>query len=238
MRLLRLAPIVLALAVGVGRAQPAPEPLKPMPFPPELDGSLATTYVVPFGLPKVSFSADLHMQMDQSVTEGREIYIPYRERRDMRSKNLNFASVIYTDLLVGYGIDYLHKTYIETDFRQSRLQPNRTDSAYAATWLVARDGEDVDDGLVRTRYRIENSRPNGDHYAGIAWVADGYNLIVQGEGVVTSRGVSHTVHFKLSNIQVGPQDPALFAPPADFRRIGTGLSPFGPSRTDYEGVQP
>lgn len=239
---MRIPVFLLLMALGGGplaaQTPPVqPAPLKAMPLPPELDGSFATHYVVPFGLPKVSFLADISTQIDQSVSEGREAYIPYRERIEHRQNGVTTAVVIFGDLLIGYGIDYLHRTYMDLDDRPM-IGRYRTDNAYRATWLVARDGEDVDDGLVRTRYRFDKSQPNGDRYVGTMWVAEAYNLVVQGEGDFTSRGATHHVRFKLSNIQVGPQDPALFYPPEGFQHQGTGLSPYGPPRTDYEGVQP
>ncbi len=221
---------------AAGWAQSPPQ-LQPMPLPAELDGTLATSYVVPFGLPKVSFSADVNQEIGGHASQGRRVVVPYRERIETNYGTFTIVTILYADLLVSYTFSLTDqkKKYTEVDLHSMTLPS--TGNAYTAKWSVAREGEDVDDNLVRTRYRIQSVHANGDTYVATMWVAEAYNLIVQIEGVSTVKGVASTVRFKLSNIKVGPQEPALFYPPPDFTRWGTGLDPSGKSRTDW-GVQP
>jgi len=201
---------------------------------PVLEGSPASGFIVPFGLPTVSFSADLHMEIAGSVSEGRQVVIPHRERWERRAGKFTVVSILYTDLLVGYAFIVENKVYTEFDLRSSTLQPDNPNSAYAAKWTVTREGEDVDDGLVRTRYHVQSIRPNGDSYVATVWLADAYNLIVQGEGVSTVKGVARPIRFKLSNIKTGPQDPSLFYPPPDFKQWGTGVDAAVPRQSQVQ----
>lgn len=176
-----------------------------------------------FGPPTVSFSADLYLETGKNTLEGRVVYIPNRERWELRAGAVTVVSIIYTDLMVGYTVLPSQKTYLEVDHGQvagSRPQ-----------WTVSREGEDSADGLSRVRYHARGVRPNGDVYEATMWLAEAYNLVVETRGTSTIGGVTRPVHLKLYNIRTGPQDTALFEPPPDYRRFGTGLdAPLAPPR--------
>jgi hypothetical protein len=168
-----------------------------------------------FGPPTVSFAADMYMETGGNMREGRLVYIPHRERWELRTGSVTVISILYTDLGVGYTVLPSQKMYLEVD--QGAARANQTQ------WTAKREGDDTDDGLVRGRYRVEGVSPSGDTYKATMWLAEAYNLVVEVRGTSVTRGVSRQVHMKLFNIQVGPQDPALFEPPPDYKRFGTGL---------------
>ena len=173
----------------------------------------------PFGRPTVSFAADCTLELNGAKSTCRLIQVPNRVRWEI----LGRATVIlYTDLWVSYSMVPNRKMYIEVDQRNS---PARSDGPNAARWTVKRLDSDTDQGLVRTRYHAESTHANGDTFTATMWLAEAYNLVVESRGTSFIRGKTIVSHFKLSNIQIGPQDPALFYPPPDYQRMGTGLDP-------------
>jgi hypothetical protein len=168
-----------------------------------------------FGPPTVSFAADMYMETGGNMREGRLVYIPHRERWELRTGNVTVISILYTDLGVGYTVLPAQKMYLEVDQGQASVSQTQ--------WTASREGEDTDDGLVRGRYHVEGVSGGGDTYSATMWLAEAYNLVVEVRGTSVVRGVSRQVHMKLFNIQVGPQDPALFEPPPDYKRFGSGL---------------
>jgi len=198
-----LAALALLLWTGMVWAQPAPT------------AGEASSFNTAFGPPTVSFSAEMYIESGGNKRDGRLVYIPHRERWELRTGNVSIISILYTDLGVGYTVLPAQKLYLEVD--QSVMRQNQMQ------WTTTREGEDVDDGMVRARYRVEGVRSDGDSYKATMWLAEAYNLVVEVRGTSVIRGVSRPVHMKLFNIQVGPQDPALFEPPPDYKRFGTGL---------------
>lgn len=173
----------------------------------------------PFGLPTVSFAADYSSELNGGRSTGRYIRIPNRIRWEIGDKSV---SIIFVDLWVAYTLIPDRKAYTEVDLHNSTA---RSDGPNAPHWTVKRLDSDTADGLVRTRYHVENRRANGDTLNGTMWLAEAYNLVVEIQATVVVGGKTINSHYKLSNIQVGPQDPALFYPPPDYQRWGTGLDP-------------
>lgn len=169
----------------------------------------------PFGAPTVSFSAELHYDNGKSTVEGRVVAIPKRERWEFRTGGVTVISILYADLGRGYTVLPAQRMYLEVD--QAATYVNDT------KWTVQREGEDTIDGLLCGRYAVEGVRGNGDRYQATMWLAEAYNLVIRAQGNSVIGGTARPVHLQLSNIQTGPQDPALFEPPPDYRRFGTGL---------------
>lgn len=79
-------------------------------------------------------------------------------------------------------------------------------------------GPDTVEGTRTTRWRVETSDPKAGWFRGFVWSTDrGVVMKVEGEG--EHRGRRGYVHLLFRNVRIGPQDVALFEPPADFRRL-------------------
>jgi uncharacterized protein YdeI (BOF family) len=184
----------------------------------------------PFGEPTVSFAADMYYETGKNMLEGRLLRVPQRQRWEFRTGGVTIISIIYTDNWVGYTVLPAQKMYLEVDHA---AQPPGS-----GTWSVKRTGEDTADGLVRGRYDTQGTSPNGDSYQLTMWLAEAYNLVVEVRGTATIQGVARPIHFKLYNIAIGPQNPALFEPPSDYKRFGTGLDANSPTASPKREVKP
>jgi len=189
----------------------------------------------PFGQPTVSFSADFTIDSAGFQTKGHMNNIPMRRRVEVDLGPRHVVSIIFADLAVGYALDLDRKTYSEFSLGPT---PNFPTGPTYPGWTLTREGEDEADGLVRTRYKAEELKPNGNGFRGTLWLAEAYNLVVEARGVNLSAGKSLPVTHRVFNIKVGPQDPALFQPPADFVKFGTGVDPSVPPPTPQPRVQP
>ncbi|MEO8558140.1 MAG: hypothetical protein ABI439_03695 [Rhodospirillales bacterium] len=181
----------------------------------------------PFGQATVSFSADFMVDADGRPSDGRIMFIPQRRRVEVTTDGRHIVGITYLDLGVGYSMDLDRKVYSEFNVGPTPALP--TGSIFP-NWTVTRDGEDTVDGYVRTRYNAEEHRPNGDGFRGILWLVEAYNLVVEAKGINKAGGRTWPVKYRIFNIKVGPQDPALFEPPPDFTRQGTGVDPSAPPR--------
>lgn len=189
----------------------------------------------PFGQPTVSFSADFTIDSGGFQTKGRINSIPMRRRVEVDLGSRHIVSILFVDLAVGYALDLDRKTYSEYSLGPT---PNFPTGATYPGWTLTREGEDEADGLVRTRYKAEENRPNGNGFRGTLWLAEAYNLVVEAKGVNLSAGKSTPVTHRVFNIKVGPQDPALFQPPAGFVKFGTGVDPSVAPPRPVPSVQP
>lgn len=79
-------------------------------------------------------------------------------------------------------------------------------------------GPDTIEGARTTRWRVETADPKAGWFRGFVWSrADGVVMKIEGEGEHRSR--RGYVHLLFRNVKVAAQDAALFAPPAEFRRL-------------------
>ncbi|MEO8558139.1 MAG: hypothetical protein ABI439_03690 [Rhodospirillales bacterium] len=179
----------------------------------------------PFGQPTVSFSADFTIDSAGFQTVGHMNSIPLRRRVEVNLGPRHVVSILFVDLAVGYALDLDRKTYSEFSLGPT---PNFPTGAIYPNWTLTREGEDNADGYVRTRYRAEEMKSNGDGFRGTLWVVDAYNLVVEAHGANMRGGKPIPLTHRIFNIKVGPQDPTLFQPPADFTRFGTGVDPVVP----------
>lgn len=84
-------------------------------------------------------------------------------------------------------------------------------------------GREAIDGIDATHMRVSGTDAGGAGIDADVWVSDD-GIVLRVEGRATYSGVSQeTVQF-LENIEMGPQDPALFEPPP-----GIGFLPMDPS---------
>jgi hypothetical protein len=78
-------------------------------------------------------------------------------------------------------------------------------------------------GLRATKYRVAVDDAKAGSFNGFVWrTAQGVVLKIEGEG--EHQGRRGTVHLAFHNVQMGPQDPTLFEPSADYRRVAVSES--------------
>jgi hypothetical protein len=79
-------------------------------------------------------------------------------------------------------------------------------------------GPETINGTRATKYRVAADDPKAGWFQGFVWrTAQGVVLKIDGEG--EHQGRRGVVHLQFRNVRIGPQDPSLFDPPADYKRM-------------------
>jgi len=79
-------------------------------------------------------------------------------------------------------------------------------------------GVETIDGTRANKYKVSADDPKAGWFRGFVWrTTQGVVLKVEGEG--EHQGRLGVVHLQFRNVRIGPQDPALFDPPADYKRM-------------------
>ncbi len=79
-------------------------------------------------------------------------------------------------------------------------------------------GSDTLEGMRATKYRVQMDDPKAGQFDGFVWsTTQGVVLKVDGEG--EQGGRRGAIHMLFRNIRIGPQVPALFDPPSDYRQV-------------------
>lgn len=79
-------------------------------------------------------------------------------------------------------------------------------------------GRETIEGIATTRYRVSRNEGKGPQFDGHVWrSAQGIIMKVDGEGA--HLGQRGQLRLAFRNVRIGPQDPALFEPPAGYSRM-------------------
>src|SRR6185437_15447616 len=89
--------------------------------------------------------------------------------------------------------------------------------------LSTKLGEEVIDGQRTTKYRVEHTARDGTEVDGYVWLTrEGIPMRLDGMYTPAQGGKPTPFHMELSNVRVGPQDPALFDVPQNMVKLPTG----------------
>jgi hypothetical protein len=79
-------------------------------------------------------------------------------------------------------------------------------------------GPETIDGMRTIKYRVSADDPKAGSFRGFVWrTAQGVVLKIDGEG--EHQGRQGVVRLQFRNVRIGRQDPSLFDPPADYKRM-------------------
>jgi hypothetical protein len=161
----------------------------------------------------VPFSADRHVETGGKTYDGRLYAAPGKQRHEQVVNGLPMVAILRADRKVAWlMLPGLH-IYAEFAF------PKAVTEYDGAAALGPPTGTDTIAGLKSARYRIEHDGTDGS-------VVDGW-LWMTGDGIVTKLDGSFSgpktkevkASFQLSQIKLGPQDPALFEIPKDVKKL-------------------
>jgi len=185
---------VLALLFGLGLAGSAP----------------AAALV---GDTKVPFSADRSVVSNGKTYDGRVFAAPGMQRHEQVINGLPVVAILRADREVAWlMLPGLH-IYAEFAFPKAVTEYDGVGA------LGAPVGNDVVAGLKSARYRVEHEGTDGSALDGWVWMT-GDGIITKLDGTYNSpkkKEVKAT--YMLSNVKLGPQDPALFEIPKGVNKL-------------------
>lgn len=168
---------------------------------------------------KVEYSADSVIGSGDHPRTGHLWRTPTALRHDMTDNGQAETIIVRLDSKTAWMVLPNLKLALGTDLDGLAQLPG------AAAVLDATDklnpvasGTTVIDGVRATKYRVQMDDPSAGHFDGYVWsTAQGIILKIDGAGEQSGR--RGAVHLQFSNVHVGPQDAALFEPPAGYRRV-------------------
>lgn len=184
----------------------------------------------PLPVPTVAYSAERVLETEQGSFTQRLHYACGKERSETDMGGLRSVVILRPDRGLGWMLMPAQRTYQQLDLAHARQQAG---SAPAADVEVERVGTEIVAGREATKYRLV-ARDEGA--GGFVWfTAEGIPVQMD---LLSRQGRRQTrIKVSLRNLQIGPQDPALFelpegyAPPAAMGLVSPtgalqGMSPF------------
>ncbi len=162
----------------------------------------------------ISFSATRTVTVDGKPYTGAMFHEPGRERDEQKLGAMDMAFILDSQSSQGFLVVPSIKTYVTFPFPP--LLSALVDAEMEKQKPV---GEESVDHIPTTKYRVEQTTPDGSHGEGFVWVSK-RGVLMRLDGVVTSPGGHKTkIAMKLADVKEGPQRPELFAPPINMNEL-------------------
>lgn len=164
------------------------------------------------GDPRIGFSAERVLVFDGHSYTGRMWSMPGEQRHDQDLPSLKPVFILRADSTLGDIL--LPQLHTAVEF----AMPKALAILGKPGILGKAAGEESVNGIATTRYAVDKDIPEG-HLSGTLWLsADGIPMRCDGS-LTRNNGKVSTVHWELRNVQVGPQDTALFEVPAGYSKL-------------------
>lgn len=161
-----------------------------------------------FVWPQIDYSAERTVLRGQRWQNMRVFYSPGKERMDLRGALAGGNSIILRrDLGKSWIVIPLLQAYAELPANIGADIDGLLDNL-----KLTPDGQENIDGLNTARYRT------GGGMQGYMWLTRN-DIPVRIEGQARIDGVERLTKIEQRDIQIGPQDTALFEPPSGLQRI-------------------
>jgi hypothetical protein len=162
----------------------------------------------------ISFSATRTVTIDGKPYTGTMFHAPGRERDEQKLGAMDMAFILDGQSEQGFLVVPSVKTYVTFPFPPMLMA--LVDAQMEKQQPV---GEERIDKTPTTKYRVEQTTPDGSHGEGFVWISK-RGVLMRLDGVVTSpSGRKTKIAMKLADVKEGPQKPELFAPPAGMNEL-------------------
>lgn len=159
--------------------------------------------------PTAAFSASQNLTVDGVALSARLFHDKGLERRESRVDGLNNLLIIRPDRQEALVVQPESKVGMKLPLTDPEVGAVATTLSMLSGTV---EGTENLSGEAVTRYRVQDIAPDGSGFDGRVWATrDG--IYVKLEGRSGGEGAAN-VAMVLSGIRRGPQDPALFEPPA------------------------
>lgn len=167
---------------------------------------------------KVGYSADSSMETEAGAMNGHVYSMPGKERREMDQRGKKMITIMRQDKKMTWMLMPEQKMYMEMPMDSGRPQPGNT-SDYKIDASVV--GTETVNGIKTTKSKVVMTDSKGNKMGGFMWTTpDG--IAVKTDILAIGNGNKMRMKSELTNLKVGPQDPALFEIPAGYSPMGMG----------------
>jgi len=164
------------------------------------------------GEARIGFTADRLLVVDGRSYQGKIWTMPGKERHEQAIQAFRPIFLLRADNPIGeVVVPQLHTTV------QFAMPPElRLLRSPVLTKRPA--GEETVNGIVTTKYKIDETVPEG-HAEGTLWLSrDGIPMKLVGSFTAQTGRIS-TIRWELSHVKIGPQPAALFEAPTDYSKL-------------------
>ena len=162
----------------------------------------------------IAFSATRTVTIDGKPYTGPMFHEPGRERDEQRIGAMDMAFILDRQSSHGFLVVPSIKTYVAFPF-----PPMLSALVDAQMEKQKPVGEEAVDHIPTIKYRVEQTTSDGSHGEGFVWMSK-RGVLMRLDGVVTSpSGRKTRIAMKLADVKEGPQQPELFAPPANMNEL-------------------
>lgn len=168
--------------------------------------------------PKVEYSADTGMEMEQGAMKGHVYAAPGKERREMDQGGQKMITIMRQDKKVVWMLMPEQKMYMEMPINGDRPQPGDM-SGYKIEQTTV--GKETVNGVSATKGKVIMTDSKGAKMGGFMWTtADG--IVVKTDVIAMDKGNKMRMKMELTNLKVGHQDPAMFEIPSGYTTMDMG----------------
>jgi hypothetical protein len=168
---------------------------------------------------KVAYSADTVIGSGDHPRTGHLWRTPTMLRHDMTDNGQAETIIVQLERKTAWMLVPSLKLALGTDLDGLASLPGAAAVLDAADKLKpVAAGTGVIDGLRATKYHVTMDDATAGQFDGYVWsTAQGIILKIDGTG--EQNGRRGDIHLQCRNVHVGPQDAALFEPPAAYRQV-------------------
>jgi len=162
---------------------------------------------------RIPYSAVRTVTLDGKTYSGKVFHEPGKERLDQSISGIELNFILDLEASAGFIVVPSLNSYVPFHPPALLAELNRSRLKGLAV------GEERIAGMRATKYRIDYTASDGVHGDGFIWLGDD-NILLRIDGRVERK--THkpmTIRMELSDIRPGPQNPALFNPPAGMKPI-------------------
>lgn len=161
--------------------------------------------------PRVSYSAESTMTMENKTIKSHVYHAQGKERRETEVKSGKSIVILRQDKKKIWMLMPAQKTYIEMAARNNSKSGEPDLSSGHITPL----GPETINGLHTEKYKIVIKSKQGETMSGFMWKTADDIVVKYDLASASSRRDGHVI-MELSNVRIGKQEPALFEIPSGY----------------------
>ncbi|HUN47764.1 MAG TPA: hypothetical protein VMU85_14635 [Stellaceae bacterium] len=168
---------------------------------------------------RVAYNATCALTVDGQTYQGRLYAKPGFQRHEQMLGGVQEVAILDIGAGRGYFVLPLLKSYVDFPIDRAMRELSAPDIAGPPV------GREAVNGVATSKYRVAHRADDGTRIDGFVWLTES-GVPMRGNGTVAAPdGKKTPFAWELSQLQIGPQPPALFQPPEGFYRLPASALP-------------